>query len=251
MKIVSWNLNGVASCVKNKSFDSLIPYSPDIVCCQEIRTEEEYDVMSGYHHYWFHSGQPRYSGTLVMTKNEPLNVYYGFTDDGFDAEGRLIVIELKDCFVVNTYTPRSEENLRRHLYRMEWDERYREYLTELSYEKPVIACGDFNAARLDIDIYPENMRMYFNRQGYATEEVANLEKLIESGFVDAYRELYPDKTGAYTWWANRRNKRAEDRGWRLDYFFVSEEIADRIIDVVIHSDIQGSDHCPIELEIDI
>ena len=134
---------------------------------------------------------------------------------------------------------------------MEWDKRYLDHLIELSYEKPVIACGDFNAARLDIDIYPENTRMVFNRKGYATEEVANLEKLIDNGFVDAFRELYPDTIGSYTWWANRRNKRSEDRGWRLDYFFVSDEIAGNILDVIHHSEIQGSDHCPIELVIDL
>lgn len=251
MRIVSWNLNGVASCVKNRSFDAICRLHPDIVCCQEIRTQQEFAVMEGYHHYWFHSNQGGYSGTLIMTKRKPISVSYGFGDDLFDCEGRLITIELESCFIVNTYTPRSEENLRRHQFRMAWDERYLDHLIELSYEKPVIACGDFNAARLDIDIYPENMRMYFNRKGYATEEVANLEKLIDNGFVDAFRVLYPDKTGSYTWWANRRNKRSEDRGWRLDYFFVSDEIADHIVDAVHHSDIQGSDHCPIELVIEI
>lgn len=251
MKIISWNLNGIASAVKDNVLAPVFGKKPDIICIQEIRTENEYQIANDYYHFWNHSGISRYSGTVTLTKEKPVDVTYGIPDSDLADEGRIITAELDDCFVVNTYAPRSQKDLTRHQYRLEWDAELREYARDLAYEKPVIMCGDFNVARLDIDIYPENMRMYFDRKGFVSDEISDIDKLLEEGFVDAFRELYPDLENSYTWWSNRLNKREQHRGWRLDYFFVSEEIADRITEVTHHNEIFGSDHCPIELEVEL
>ena len=249
MKVISWNLNGLLSCMRNESLFPVEAMEPDVVCCQEIRTKQRMEVMYGYHHFWYPSERDGFHGTLALSREEPLSVSLGVGEDLYDTEGRVITLEYPSVYIVNTYAPMSQKDLSRRQFRLEWDEVYRRYVCRLKERKPVILCGDFNVARLDIDIFPENQRQFWARQGYASDEAADLETLLEEGFVDAFRALYPDKTGCYTWWANRRNRRAVDRGWRLDYFFVSTELTTQIVDVKHFSEITGSDHCPIELEI--
>ena len=251
MRIVSWNLNGLISCKQHNSFAAVQLLNPDILCCQEIRTKQQMEVLAGYHHFWNASQRDGYSGTLLLSREAPENVIYGLGDEELDAEGRVLTAEFSSFFLVNAYAPASQQNLIRHEFRMRWDDALRNYLCDLRLDKPVIVCGDFNATRADIDIYPENTRMTWAQLGYASDERSGLESLIECSFTDAYRHLYPDKTGAYTWWSNRLNKRKENRGWRLDYFFVDDDLRDYIREVQHHTDIEGSDHCPISLEVDV
>ncbi len=247
MKIISWNLNGLLSSVKNSAFGPLLTQKPDILCLQEIRTQQEPTIVEGYHHFWNHSERDGYSGTAILCRSEPLRILRGFNGDA-DPEGRTLTAEFKKYFVVNAYVPNSQRNLQRHAARMAWDEGFQEYVCALKEEKPVILCGDFNVARTELDIYPENMRQYWAEQGYASDERSNFETLIESGFTDAFRMLHPDER-SYTWWSNRLHKRQQDRGWRLDYFLVDENIADCVRSVEHLQSVTGSDHCPITLEL--
>ena len=249
MNIVSWNLNGLPSCLKNGSINELLACHPDIICLQETRTRAEPVVFDGYRHYWNHSERDKYSGTAVLMCEEPLSVHYGLTEDFDDTEGRAITVELEKFFLLNVYVPNSQQNFYRHAYRREWDEAMRAYVHELLYDKPVMICGDFNVARdNDLDIYPENTRLYWAGQGYASDERSNFETLLEEGFEDVFRSFYPD-VRSYTWWSNRLYKRKEGRGWRLDYFLVSDELMESVRDVVHLQDVYGSDHCPILLEV--
>lgn len=250
MRIFSWNLNGLLSCVKNASFEPLKLLKPEIICLQEIRTKEEPVILSDYQHIWNHGERDGYAGTAVLCRSTPLNIYFGLNDGKSDSEGRAITLEYPDYFLVNAYVPNSQQNLQRHAYRMQWDELLLQHVCKLKDKKPVIICGDFNVAREDIDIYPENLRQYWASQGYASDERSNLETLLECGFCDAYRELNPS-VRSYTWWSNRLNKRRENRGWRLDYFIVDSELMPSVQNIVHHKDIMGSDHCPIELEADL
>ena len=248
MQIVSWNVNGLNACIKKKGFEQIEnDILPDVICIQEIKTKTEPVVIDGYNHYFNPAEQEKYSGTLFMSIEEPTDITYGIGKSDFDCEGRVITADMGDFYVVDTYVPNSQRNLERHFFRLDWDEVYREYLTDLAEEKPVIACGDFNATMLPIDVFPENERQNAAEIEYESEERANMQTLLESGFIDAFRYLYPDKTGDYTWWSNRLYKRQENRGWRLDYFIVSKSLTGRIEDVIHHNEIKGSDHCPIEL----
>ena len=249
MKILSWNINGLPSCLKSGALEPLLAYQPDAVCLQEIRTRTEPVVLEGYKHYWHHSMRDKYSGTVVLLQEEPLSVHSGLTDDFDDTEGRAITVELEDFFMLNVYVPNSQQNFYRHAYRREWDAALLSYVHELLYDKPVIICGDFNVARESIDIYPENMRLYWANQGYASDERSELETLLEEGLTDAYRALYPGQR-SYTWWSNRLYKRKEGRGWRLDYFLVSDSLMGSVKNVTHLQDIYGSDHCPILLEVE-
>ena len=249
MKIVSWNLNGLLSSLKHDVFKPVLEMGVDVLCLQEIRTQQEPCVAKGYHHIWNHSARDGYAGTAVLCSKEPLQISRGFFGNA-DNEGRTLTVELDRCFVVNAYVPNSQQNLQRHAFRMEWDEGFRDYVCWLREEKPVIICGDFNVARDELDIYPENMRQYWAEQGYASDERSNFETLIECGFTDAYRYLHPERR-CYTWWSNRLNKRQQNRGWRLDYFLVDDELVDSIQAVEHLQSVFGSDHCPISLEISI
>ena len=249
MRIMSWNLNGIISCVQHNSFQALSPFTPDIVCCQGIRTKQQPQAFPGYYHFWNPGQRDGYSGTLTMTRESPLSIIYGLGDEDLDSEGRVLTVELPDIYIVNAYSPNSQKNLSRHHFRSRWDDAFRAFVCNLADIKPVVACGDFNVAMSDIDIYPENLRQYWALLGYASEERANLLTLCECGFTDAFRYLYPNKTGSYTWWSNRLKKRDENRGWRLDYFFVSDDIVNKINDVQHLTGILGSDHCPIMLEL--
>ena len=248
MKIVSWNLNGLLSCVKNRSFDPISGLCPDVICLQEIRTQQEPEIIPGYTHFWHHSQRDGYSGTATLSRKEPLRAIYGFGEEYPDPEGRLLTLEFDSVYVMNAYVPNSQKNLQRHAYRMEWDEALREYICGLCEDKPVILCGDFNVAREDIDVYEENLRQYWAEQGYASDERSSLETLLEMGFTDVYRHFYPGKR-SYTWWSNRLNKRNEGRGWRLDYFIVSNELLPNVTAVRHLTGITGSDHCPILIEV--
>lgn len=250
MRIFSWNLNGLQSCVKNCSFEPLKQFEPEIICLQEIRTKEELEILPGYQHIWNHGDRDGYAGTAMLCKAPPLHIEFGLEDGKTDPEGRTITAEYPDFFLVNAYVPNSQQNLQRHAYRMQWDELLCQHVCILKDRKPVILCGDFNVAWEDIDIYPENLRQYWASQGYASDERSDLETLLEAGFCDAYRELYPSVRN-YTWWSNRLNKRRENRGWRLDYFIVDRDLMPCVQDVIHHAGIMGSDHCPIELEADL
>ena len=247
LKIISWNLNGLLSCLESHSFEPIKQIAPDVLCCQEIRTKQKKTVIREYKHYLNPSERDGFHGTMTLARQEPIKTHNGIGVKELDAEGRVITLEYPNVYIVNAYAPMSQKNLERQDVRREWDYAFRQYICSLDSEKPVIMCGDFNVARLEIDVFPENMRQHWDRQGYASDEAANIETLLELGFVDAFRELYPDKENCYTWWSNRLNRRAVNRGWRLDYFFISERLRPRIIDVRHLTEITGSDHCPIEL----
>ena len=250
MKIVSWNLNGLIATQNNGSLQYLEDEMPEIICFQEIRTDKEPLVMEGYYHYWHHSNRDGYSGTAVLSWDEPLNVFNGFLNGHEDDEGRLITLEFDGFFLVNAYVPNSQQNFKRKAYRAEWDNAFREHIAELMDEKPVIICGDFNVARSELDIYEQNAIYESMITGFATDEQSDFETLLELGLCDVFRELYPEKR-SYTWWSNRLNKRGENRGWRLDYFIVSEDLLESVNDLKHEEKVQGSDHCPILLEVDV
>ena len=250
MKVVSWNLNGLISCIQNNSFASIAGIGPDILCLQEIRTQQEPVILPGYQHCWNHGQRNGYAGTAVLFKREPLSITFGLCDDGSDEEGRAITMEYQNFFLLNAYVPNSQKNLARHAYRLEWDQLLIERVSQLREIKPVIVCGDFNVAREEIDIYPENLRQYWANQGYASDERSDMETLLECGLIDAFRALNPE-TRSYTWWSNRLNKRQQDRGWRLDYFFVDDALFSNVRHVIHQDELMGSDHCPIELEIKV
>ena len=247
MRIISWNLNGLLSCINNHAFDAIAEFDPDVICLQEIRTRQEPLVLPGYLHLWNHCERDGYSGTALLLKTSPISVVKGFGCEP-DAEGRLLTVEYSDFFIVNAYTPNSQQNLQRHAFRMEWDEKFHRFVCALREDKPVIVCGDFNVARCELDIYEENMRQFWAQQGYASDERSNLETFIDEGFVDVFRHFNPDKR-SYTWWSNRCNKRKDNRGWRLDYFFVSEDLLEEVLRIEHLQDILGSDHCPVLMEV--
>ena len=249
MQILSWNLNGLKACIKRNDFEQLRKLPPlDVLCFQETRTQEKPIVFKDYHHYWYPAEEKKYSGTLTLSLVKPQSVIYGLGVPELDKEGRVITIDLGNVFVVNTYVPNSQGGPDREEYRMKWDVAYHNFLYKLSSEKPVIACGDYNVTMSRIDVYEENMRIDWAEQGYISDERFNLQSLLDNGFTDAYRFLYPDEKNAFTWWSNRRYKRNENRGWRLDYFIVSDILQPQIRDVIHHQDITGSDHCPIVLD---
>ena len=247
MNIFSWNLNGLHSCLRDNAFQIFDDLLPDVICCQETKTKEQPIVIDEYNHYYFPARRDKYSGVLLMSLEEPLNIINGIGIPEFDQEGRSITAEFPDFYVVGVYVSNSQRDLRRHYYRIEWDEAFLDYMVSLNEKKPVIACGDFNVTLLPIDVFPENERQKAQEIEFASDERSNMYRLLDAGFVDAYRYLYPKATDKYTWWSNRLNKRRENRGWRLDYFIVSESIITDVSDVILHNEIMGSDHCPIEL----
>lgn len=244
MKVVSWNVNGLAAC-KRKGFLKFLAHAkPDVFCCQEIKTQCPLHTPD-YLQFWNPAQRKGYSGTLTLTRKQPLSVHYGLGMDEIDREGRVIALEYDTLYIINVYVPNSQGSAERHDFRVLWDEALLEYLKGL--DKPIVLCGDFNVARDYIDIYPENLRNEQNPPGFELEEREGMERLLDGGFTDVFRTLYPDQTGAYTWWSNRLNKRLENRGWRLDYFLISNALMGNVRDVVHHTDVLGSDHCPISL----
>lgn len=248
MKLVSWNVNGIRACVKKGFLDYFQEVNADIFCIQESKLQEgQIDLqLEGYHQYWNYAERKGYSGTAVFTKEKPLSVSYGVGEKDAEEEGRIITLEFKDFYLVNVYTPNSKRDLTRLSYRLHWEEELRKYLLQLDGIKPVVYCGDLNVAHAEIDL--RNAKSNHGNSGFTAEERNKMTSLLSSGFVDSYRFLYPDQEGAYTWWSYMAKVRERNIGWRIDYFLVSDQLKDRIIDAQIHCDVMGSDHCPVILE---
>ena len=249
MKLISWNVNGLRACLGKGFLESFAALDADIFSIQETKMQPgqaELDL-PGYKQYWNSAEKKGYSGTAVFTRLEPLNVTYGIGSQEHDREGRAITLEFEDFYLVNCYVPNAQRELTRLDWRMEWEDALRAYLLELDSRKPVIYCGDLNVAHQEIDL--KNARSNRGNAGFTDEERAKMTQLLEAGFVDSFRHLYPDKTGAYSWWSYMFHAREKNAGWRIDYFLVSKSIADKIGDSIIHPEIMGSDHCPVELDI--
>ena len=251
MKLVSWNVNGLRACLGKGFLDFCAQADADIICLQEtkMRPEQADFDLPGYHRYWNSADKAGYSGTAVFTKEEPLAVTYDFGIDQHRHEGRVITAEYPAFFLVCCYTPNSKDQLARLDYRMAWEDDIRDYLLELDGKKPVVYCGDLNVAHREIDI--KNPGPNRRNPGFTDEEREKMTRLLDSGFVDTFRYLYPDKTGAYSWWSYRFNARKNNAGWRIDYFIVSERLRDKVAEAGILTDVLGSDHCPVTLELDI
>lgn len=251
MKMVSWNVNGLRACVTKGFVDIFNKLDADIFCLQETKLQEgQIDLpLEGYYQYWNYAEKKGYSGTAIFTKKEPLAVTNGIGIDEHNTEGRVITLEFQDFFLVTCYTPNSQNELKRLDYRMKWEDDFREYLLRLNNKKPVILCGDLNVAHNEIDL--KNPKTNRKNAGFSDEEREKMTTLLNSGFTDSFRYLYPDKEGIYSWWSYRFNARKNNAGWRIDYFITSDSIKDKIIDSKIHTDIMGSDHCPVELDIDL
>ena len=250
MKLVSWNVNGLRAIYKKGFEESFKELDADIFCIQETKMQEgqiELDLQ-GYYQYYNYAERKGYSGTAIFTKKEPLKVSYGIGIEEHDKEGRVITLEFDKFYMVNCYTPNSGRELARLEYRMTWEDEFKKYLIKLDKQKPVIICGELNVAHTEIDL--KNPKSNRKNAGFTDEERSKIEELLNSGFTDSFRKMYPDKEGAYTWWSYMFNARANNAGWRIDYFLVSDRISKNIKDAYIYSEIMGSDHCPVGLEIE-
>ena len=250
-KMISWNVNGLRAAVKKGFGEFFEESAADIFAVQETKLQEGQIDFSpeGYHAYWHSAVRKGYSGTAVFTKETPQNVYFGMNIEEHDREGRVMTLEYDGYYFVNVYTPNSKAELLRLSYRMDWEDAFRGYLLNLSAKKPVIVCGDLNVAHKEIDL--KNPKTNRKNPGFTDEEREKMTLLLDSGFTDSYRYLFPDETGAYTWWSYRQNARANNAGWRIDYFLVSSGIKEKISSALIFKDIHGSDHCPVGVLIDI
>lgn len=248
-KLISWNVNGLRACLGKGFLEYAAQTDADIFCIQESKLQEgQVDLeLPGYHQYWNYAEKKGYSGTAMFTKEEPMTVSYGMGIEEHDKEGRVITAEFEDYYVITCYTPNSQEGLKRLDYRMSWEDAFRSYLKNLEEKKPVIFCGDLNVAHQEIDL--KNPKTNRKNAGFSDEERAKFTELLDSGFIDTFRYFYPDKEGAYSWWSYRFSARAKNAGWRIDYFCASQSLKDRLVSAEIHSDILGSDHCPVELVI--
>lgn len=250
-KLISWNVNGLRACV-GKNFEAeFAALDADFFCLQETKLQAgQLDLeFPGYVSFWNYAEKKGYSGTAIFAKEKPLAVFYGMNDAYYDNEGRVITLEYDAYFVVTCYTPNAQDGLKRIEYRMSWEDKFRRYLLELDSRKPVIFCGDLNVAHEEIDL--KNPKTNRGNAGFSDEERGKFTELLESGFVDTFRYFYPDLTGAYSWWSYRFNARANNAGWRIDYFCVSERLQEKLVGASIHSEIFGSDHCPVELLIEV
>ncbi len=251
MKLVSWNVNGLRACCEKGFRESFAALDADIVCLQETKMQAgQLDLsFEGYESYWNYAEKKGYSGTAVFTRLHPLAVSYGIGVADHDREGRVITLETDRFFLVTVYTPNSQDGLRRLDYRMEWEEDFRRYLLQLSGSKPVIVCGDLNVAHREIDL--KNPRTNRRNAGFTDEEREKFGILLESGFTDTFRYFYPDLEGAYSWWSYRFKAREKNAGWRIDYFLASDSLKEHLTGAAIHNGIYGSDHCPVELTLDL
>ncbi len=249
MKLITWNVNGLRACLGKGFLEFCKEQDPDMICIQETKMQEgQAEVMlEGYEQFWNSAEKKGYSGTAIFSKRKPNSVFYDINAEGHDKEGRAITLEFDDFFLVTEYTPNSQEKLARLDYRMLWEDAFRDYVKGLDQKKPVIICGDLNVAHQEIDL--KNPAANRKNAGFTDEERAKMTELLESGFIDTYRYLYPDITGVYTWWSYRFNARANNAGWRIDYFLVSERLKNKISNVVIYDQVIGSDHCPVLLDI--
>ena len=249
-KLISWNVNGLRACVGKGFLDFFQAVDADVFCIQESKLQEgqiELDL-PGYRQYWNYAEKKGYSGTAMVTKEEPISVSYGLGIPEHDKEGRVITAEFDDYYVVTCYTPNSQDGLARLDYRMEWENAFLAYLKKLEEEKPVIFCGDLNVAHKEIDL--KNPKSNRKNAGFTDEERGKFTDLLGAGFIDTFRYFYPDREGIYSWWSYRFSARAKNAGWRIDYFCASESLKDRLVSADIHTEVMGSDHCPVELVIE-
>ncbi len=253
MKLITWNVNGLRACMGKGMENFLTTAKADIVAIQETKMNTpEIDFLSaGYMADWNCGERLGYSGTVCLYKNKPLSVTNGFGNERLDSEGRMITLEYPSFNFVNAYVPNSQGGLDRWYYRLDWDSAFQEYLDDLQRQKPIIVCGDFNVARDYIDVYPENLRNDKNPPGFLSEERDGFNALLDLGLSDVFRELHPTRERAYSWWSNRLKKRDENRGWRIDYFLISDSLMPRVKSCEIRADIFGSDHAPVELDISL
>ena len=249
MKFISWNVNGIRACLKKGFEEYFQEANADIFCIQETKCQEGQVELTlpGYHQYWNSAVRKGYSGTAIFAKREPLSVSYGIGIEEHDQEGRVITLEYEDFYFVTVYTPNSQNELARLSYRMDWERDFLEYLTKLEERKPVVWCGDLYVAHQEIDL--KNPKTNRKNAGFTDEERACFTKVLESGFIDTFRYFYPDQEGIYSWWSYRFRAREKNAGWRIDYFLVSSSLREKMVDAKIHTQVLGSDHCPVELDI--
>ena len=251
MKCISWNVNGLRACVTKGFEDYFHQMDADFFCLQETKLQEgQIDLdLPGYHQFWNYAQKKGYSGTAIFAKEQPLSVIYGVGVEELDTEGRLITLEYPNFYIATCYTPNAQNELARIDHRLKWDEAFRNHLKQLDQSKPVIVCGDLNVAHKEIDL--KNPSSNRGNAGFSDEERGSFTETLAAGFTDTFRRLHPDTTGIYSWWSYRFNARNNNAGWRIDYFLVSDRIADQITAAPIYTDVLGSDHCPVGLEIDI
>lgn len=251
MKLISWNVNGLRACVQKNFMEAFQSLDADVFCVQETKLQEgQIDLtLDGYYQYWNYAEKKGYSGTAIFTRQEPIAVTYGIGIEEHDHEGRVITLEYPEYYMITVYVPNSQNELARLPYRMQWEEAFLAYLKDLEEKKPVIFCGDLNVAHQEIDL--KNPKTNRKNAGFTDEERGCFSRLLEHGFVDTFRYFYPNQTDIYSWWSYRFSARAKNAGWRIDYFCVSECLKDKLTDAKIHTEILGSDHCPVELDIDI
>ncbi len=247
MKFISWNVNGLRACVQKGFLDFFNEVDADFFCIQESKLQEgQIDLdLPGYHQYWNYAVKKGYSGTAIFTKHEPISVNYGIGMEEHDQEGRVITLEYDDFYMVTCYTPNSQNELARLPYRMTWEDDFLSYLKKLDSKKPVILCGDLNVAHKEIDL--KNPKTNRHNAGFTDEEREKMTQLLDAGFTDTFRHFYPDMEQIYSWWSYRFKAREKNSGWRIDYFITSASMNDKLVDAKIHTDILGSDHCPVEL----
>lgn len=246
MKFISWNVNGLRACVGKEFEQQFKDLDADFFCLQETKMQAGQLDLSfpGYESYWNYADKKGYSGTAIYTKHQPLSVTYGIDIDEHDHEGRVITLEMEDFYLVTVYTPNSQDGLRRLEYRMKWEDDFQAYLHKLDEKKPVIVCGDMNVAHQEIDL--KNPKTNRKNAGFTDEEREKMTQLLSNGFIDTFRTLYPEQV-TYSWWSYRFRAREKNTGWRIDYFLISERLKDRLEDAKIHTEIMGSDHCPVEI----
>lgn len=248
MKLISWNVNGLRACVGKDFEQQFKALNADFFCLQETKMQAgQLDIsFPGYASYWNYADKKGYSGTAIFTKHKPLDVTYGIGMDEHDHEGRVITLEMDDFYLVTVYTPNSQDGLRRLDYRMKWEKDFQDYLHRLDRKKPVVVCGDMNVAHEEIDI--KNPKTNRRNAGFTDEEREKMTQLLDNGFIDTFRTLYPEQV-TYSWWSYRFRARERNTGWRIDYFLISERLRDRLEDAKIHTEIMGSDHCPVEIDL--
>lgn len=249
LKLISWNVNGIRACVNKGFLDFFNNIDADIFAIQETKLQQgQIELeLNGYTQYWNYAQKKGYSGTAIFTKIKPISVVYGINIEKHDMEGRVLTLEFDNFYFITVYTPNSQRELTRLDYRLEWEKDFRNYLVNLAKAKPVIVCGDMNVAHNEIDL--KNPKANIGNSGFTNEERSEFNKLIQSGFIDTYRYFYPDKEEVYTWWSYMRSSREKNIGWRIDYFCVSNQLKNQLLDAKIHFDIMGSDHCPVELDL--
>ena len=251
MKFISWNVNGIRACMGKGFMDFFNEAGADIFCLQETKLQEGQISLDlpGYRQYWSYAEKKGYSGTAVFTKEEPINVTYGLGIEEHDKEGRLICLEFENYYFITVYVPNSQNELARLDYRMRWEDDFLAYIKKLDEKKPVIYCGDLNVAHKEIDL--KNPKTNHKNAGFTDEERAKISTVLESGFTDTFRYFYPDMEQIYSWWSYRFKAREKNAGWRIDYFITSDRLREKLVDAKIHTEVFGSDHCPVELDIDI